>query len=297
VEACRAASRPATLRRVRTILTLLLACAVVASAPAAAEDKAQAQRDLIDAQIARFPKDADGGPRVFFVGFAGFGEERVFAEEIKLAAQRVGKHFGSSDLSVLLVNDRRDVATYPFASASSLRYTLNALARVMNRDEDVLFLALSSHGWKDATIAVSNTGMAEEALSARTVAELLAESAILWKVIVVSACYSGTFIEPLADDHTIVITASARNRTSFGCADTRDLTYFGEAFYRDALPYSTYLRVAFEAARDEIHRREKREDVTASRPQAYFGALIEPRLREIEHRSQCTRAALTADNC
>jgi hypothetical protein len=267
------------------------------SSPVHAETQAQAQRDLIDAQIARFPPNASGVPQVYFVGFAGVGEERVFAEEIKLAAQRVGSHLGSSQRSVLLINDRRDTTTYPFASASSLRYALNALAKVMNRDEDVLFLALSSHGWRDATIAVSNPGMTEQSLSAQTLADLLAESSIRWKVIVVSACYSGTFVKPLADESTIIITASARNRSSFGCSDTRELTYFGEAFYRDALPDSTYLRVAFEAARDGIRLREKQEDVTPSRPQAFFGEALEPKLREIEQvRALCARVPLTTEN-
>jgi hypothetical protein len=282
VKACGGALRPVTLRGMRTFHTLLLCCAIAASMPAYASDAAQAQRDLVDAQIAAFPPDAHGAPRVFFLGFAGYGQERVFAEEIKLAAQQVGAHLGSSFRSVLLINDRRDVSTYPFASASSLRYTLKALAAVMDRDEDVLFLALSSHGSRDASIVVSNEGMTEQSLSARTLVEMLAESGIRWRVIVVSACYSGTFVKPLADDHTVVITAAARNRTSFGCSDTRHLTYFGEAFYRDALPYSTYLRTAFEAARMEIRRREKQEDVVPSQPQAHFGRFIEAKLREIE---------------
>ncbi len=152
----------------------------------------------------------------------------------------------------------------------------------MNRDEDVLFLALSSHGARDATLDVSNTGMTPQVLSARTLANLLEESGIRWKVVVVSACFSGTFVKPLADDHTIVITAAAKNRTSFGCSDQRDLTYFGEAFYRDALPHSTYLRVAFEAARKEIRQREKGEDFPPSQPQGFFGLLMEEKLRGIE---------------
>lgn len=249
---------------------------------ACAEEKAQVQRDLIDAQIAQFPAETGTGPRVYFLGFAGYGEERVFAEEIKLAAKNVGAKYGSAQRAVLLINDRRDSTTYPFASASSLRYALNALARVMDRDEDVLFLALSSHGSRDATIAVSNEGKEPQVLGAVTLADLLAESGIRWRVIVVSACFSGAFVEPLADNHTIVLTAASRRRTSFGCADTRELTYFGEAFYRDALPGAPQLRAAFEAAKRGIRAREKEEHVKASQPQGYFGPLMEERLRGIE---------------
>jgi Peptidase C13 family len=262
----------------------LLSWMLIAAPGAQAQDTVdvvEAQRALIDAQVARFDGDPDPRGRVYFLGFAGFGGERVFAEEIKLAAKRVGERYGAANRSVLLLNDQRDLTTWPLASQSSLRYSLREIARVMNPEEDVLFLALSSHGSRNS-IAVSNTGMNEQSLSARALAKLLEESGIRWRVIVVSACFSGTFVKPLADNHTIVITAAAKNRTSFGCSDQRDLTYFGESFYRDALPRSTYLRVAFEAARKDIRERELAEEFTPSQPQGYFGLLIEEKLRAIE---------------
>ena len=275
----------ATLRVMSKWLLISLAL-LFASGSTRGDDAAAAQRDLIDAQIAHFPAETGSEAHVYFLGFAGYGEERVFAEEIKLAAKIVGEKYGSASRSVLLLNDRRDLSTYPLASESSLRYALNALGRVMNRDEDVLFLALSSHGSRGATIEVSNEGMEPQTLGAVTLADLLAESGIRWKVIVVSACFSGAFVEPLADNHTIILTAASRSRTSFGCSDQRDLTYFGEAFYRDSLPGSTQLRAAFEAAKQEIRRREKEEGVRASQPQGYFGPLMEEKLRGIEQTRQ-----------
>jgi hypothetical protein len=264
-----------------TLFCLLASANPLARAEADSQFDSQAQRGLIDAQVARFAGEPAGAGRVYFLGFAGYGEERVFAEEIKLAAKVVGEKYGSAPRSVLLINDRRDRTTWPMASASSLRYALKAMARVMNPEEDVLFLALSSHGSPDATIEVSNEGMTPRGLSVTEVAEALAASGIRWKVIVVSACFSGTFVRPLADNHTIIITAAARNRSSFGCSDTRDLTYFGEAFYQEALPASASLRAAFEATRKEIRRREKDERVTPSNPQSYFGPLMETKLEAV----------------
>jgi len=272
---------PSTLLAMHRLFAGLLSLLLFAGV-ACAQGVEQSQRDLIDAQIARFPAQAGSGPHVYFLGFAGHGDQRVFAEEIKLAARNVGNMYGSAQHSVLLLNDRRDLTTYPSATEPTLRYSLNALGRVMNRDEDVLFLALSSHGSPDATIDVSNEGMEPRTLGAVTLAELLAESGIRWKLIVVSACFSGAFIPPLADDHTIVITAASKRRTSFGCSDTSELTYFGEAFYRDALPVSTQLRMAFETAKRSIRSREKEEEVRPSKPQGYFGPLMEEKLRAIE---------------
>jgi hypothetical protein len=99
---------------------------------------------------------------------------------------------------------------------------------------------------------------------------------------VISACYAGGFIDALEDDHTIVLTAAAADRTSFGCADDRDLTYFGEAFYRDALPKAKSLRAAFETALASIARREQAEGIEASNPQASYGVDVSARLQALE---------------
>ena len=239
------------------------------------------QPSLIDAEVARIAESSAPGAQVYFLGFAGFGDERVFAEEIALAEQRVAQRYDAGARSLRLVNDRRDLEKYPFATVASLRYALDALGRVMDED-DVLFLALSSHGSEDATIAISNPGMRSDDLSATTLAEALEHAGIHWRVIVISACYSGSFIDTLADNRTIVLSAAARDRASFGCSDDRHLTYFGEGFYRDALPSARSLRDAFEATRSEIVKREKQERVRPSQPQSYFGPLMESKLAELE---------------
>ena len=265
---------------------LIAAAAALLAVVARAEDPApriippelvDRQPAMIDAKVRAISEHSPPGPRGYFLGFAGVGEERVFVQEIQLAGQRFGARFGLADRSLMLVNDQRDLESYPLASVAALRYALKALGRVMD-DDDVLFLALSSHGWKDATIAISNAGMRPDALSATDLAAMLDEAGIRWRVIVVSACYAGSFIKPLADDHTILITAAAKNRPSFGCGADSELTYFGEAFYRDALPDAPTLRQAFESAKREISSREKAERERASNPQSWFGELMEQKL-------------------
>ncbi len=255
--------------------------------PAAEESSARneallfSQSARIDAAVATIVRSPQATSSAFFLGFAGMGEQRVFAQEIKLAASVLDAKYHVTDRSVLLLNDRRDLESRPLASPTALRYALHGIAEKMDVERDVLFLSLSSHGSPDATISVSNGSLPLNDLGAEDLAADLQEAGIKWRVIVVSACYSGTFVAPLKNPQTVVITASSADRTSFGCSDDRDLTYFGEAFYRDALPKATSLRNAFEMARDEIKRREQDEAITASRPQAWFGKEIEAKLRDL----------------
>jgi hypothetical protein len=237
---------------------------------------------IVEQSVQALRRAESPATQFFFLGFAGYGEQRVFAEEIDVAARRVHERFGTDTRSLRLVNDRRDPEKFPWASSSALSSSLRGMGRVMDVENDVLFLALSSHGSEEGYISVNDGQPFTRDLYALDLARMLRESGIRWKVIVVSACHAGTFIEPLKDENTIVITAAAADRTSFGCSDDRDLTYFGEAFYRDALPDSANLRAAFENARAAIGKREGTEGITRSNPQAYFGAAIERKLAELE---------------
>ena len=228
------------------------------------------------------PPRVEARTNTFFVGFAGYGGQRVFAEEISLASKRIGERYDVGGRSLLLINDRRDNEKHPIATAPALRHVLNALGKRMNVDQDVLFLSLSSHGSEDATISVSSELGYWRDLAATELAKMLSESGIRWKVIMISACHSGSFIEALRDENTIVLTAAAAERASFGCSDDNDLTYFGEAFYRDALPKAANLREAFEVARTALKTRELTEARIPSDPQAHFGAALEKKLATME---------------
>ena len=251
------------------------------SRPRISQELVDRQPALIDETVAGIARHSAPGSQVYFLGFAGYGDERVFAEEIELAAHRVDERYGTGQRSLRLVNDHRNAERFPLATVASLKYSLDALGRVMDED-DVLFLALSSHGSPDATISISNPGIRSDNLSAKQLAEALDHAHIRWRVVVLSACYSGSFIDELSNERTIVLTAAAADRPSFGCSDDRHLTYFGEGFYRDALPGAPSLREAFEATRREITRREQDEKRVPSLPQSFFGTELELRMAALE---------------
>ena len=256
----------------------------VAEASESADTNADAERLLfeqpqrIDQALAAIHADAASSPKAFFLGFAGVGEQKVFAQEIGLASRVLTERYGMENRALSLINDQRDLEGAPLASVSGLRYALRGLAGRMNLDRDVLFLVISSHGARDPAIAVSNSDLPLNDMTDEDLAEALSDSGIKWRVIIISACYAGGFIDALKNPRTIVITAAAADRTSFGCSNDRDLTYFGEAFFRDALPEAHSLRDAFDRAKSAITLRERRERVDASNPQAYFGAEMAAKL-------------------
>jgi Peptidase C13 family len=252
------------------------------ASPSVAEPLLFDQQSRLDDALDDVAPSDGSAPEVFFIGFAGVAEQRVFAEEIQLAARVVAHRYASASRQLLLINDRRDLETHPLATISGLTYALRGLAQKMDVDRDILFLSLSSHGSSDPELSVSNGSLPLEQVTPDNLSAALRDSGIRWRVIVISACYAGGFIDALKDEHTAIIAAADADRTSFGCSDDRDLTYFGEAFYRDALPGADSLRQAFGVASLAISKREQQEDVIPSRPQAYFGAEIDRVLLALE---------------
>jgi hypothetical protein len=240
------------------------------------------QAERIDAAAGKIAPAVAGEEEVFFVGFAGDGSQAVFGREALFAGQVFADRYASASRSLELINDDDDSESYPLATVSGLRYALRRVGERMNRDEDVVVLMLTSHGSSDGELSVSQSMMMLAQLDGQDVRNALDDAGIKWSVVIVSACYAGTFIEPLKSPRTLIITAADAEHNSFGCADDRDLTYFGEAFLRDALPSAASLPAAFEKARDLIRKREGDEGKTPSNPQLFVGEEMAGKLAALE---------------
>jgi hypothetical protein len=255
-----------------------------ASAEAEDADQAEAlyydQPALIRAAVERVEPATGGEPGVYFVGFAGDGSQAVFRREALFAREIFAERFGSGERSVLLVNDVEDRDSYPLASVSGLEQTLEALAARMRAEQDVLVLFLTSHGSEDG-LEVENGSLPLAQLGPADLRQALDTAGIRWRVLVVSACYAGVFIDELKSDTTLIITAADATHTSFGCDDARDLTWFGEAFLKDSLPSSGSLEEAFRKATGLIARREEAEHEVHSNPQLYVGPLMRAKLAAV----------------
>src|ERR1700733_500502 len=239
------------------------------------------QRVALIASVSHMDRGNSAGD-VYFVGFAGYGEQKVFRKEAELAQQVFGARYATGSRSLLLVNDIHDRHTYPLASFDNLRATVNAIGHRMHTDRDTLVLMLTSHGNDEDGIAITNGSLPEDALSPEDVRQILDESHIRWRIIVGSACYSGIFIPVLKNASTLIMTAADSRHSSFGCDDTRDLTYFGEALLQDALPHACSLPAAYTDMARIIRQRETDEGEIHSNPKLYVGAQMQARLPQLD---------------
>jgi hypothetical protein len=211
------------------------------------------------------------GHRVGVVAFGLFGDQGVFRREATGAAQVIADRFETGPVDVQYNSKTGGVAT-----VEGLAKALQAEARRLDAENDVLFVILTSHGSPDG-LAVK-AGRLIQTLTPSDLARMLARTGVRHKVVVISACYSGVFVRRLARPDLLVITAADARHSSFGCEDRAKWTYFGDAFFNIALRHATSLKDAFELARALVRKRELHEHFDPSNPQMAGGANVEPLL-------------------
>lgn len=233
----------------------------------------EAQQALVAKEVEALKPPVAGEANVYAITVAAGGSQQLFGREAHLALEVAARRFGGSYRGgVLLSNATADLLRHPLASRTNFAAAARGVSSEAGKAENVAFLYLVSHGSDEAFIQTDLPNYQDlNPISASSVAKALRAAGIKRRVVVISACYSASWIPALADDDTIVITAAAKDRTSFGCDDSRELTYFGEAFLKGPLARGASLKSAFEAARSKVTGWEKAEKLEPSKPQAHVG--------------------------
>ena len=257
-----------------------------AEAPASAlsEDVFHTQPGLFDDALDALRPERPGVDDLYFVGVAGDAGTSAFRNEVELADHVLGERFDTSGRSLLLVNDARPEPTRPFATRTNLEAALEHLADVMDVDDDILLLFLSSHGTREHTVVLAQPGLALGDIEPAGLRRALDEAGIRWRIVIVSACYSGAFVDALRDDHTLVMTASDAEHPSFGCGTADRYTWFGQAVFDQALRHTLSFTDAFRIAAKAIAARERATHETPSNPQLFVGAAMGPKLAALQLR-------------
>ncbi len=236
-----------------------------------------AQPALIDQALARMGRDRHHPAQTYVVTVAAQGSQSLFAREAGGAARVLGGRFAASDRTLTLSNGAEDLSKRPLATNTNLRSLLRGVATRMDRKRDLIVIYLAAHGGREAYLSTDLPDYTElDSVSAASLRAALDAAGIERRVVIVSACFAGSWIKPLATDNSIVLTAAAADRTSFGCSDDRKLTYFGAAFLEGPLGSGVSLATAFSAMRATVARWEARDHLTPSDPQAYVGRNMQP---------------------
>jgi hypothetical protein len=252
------------------------------SRPSFGEDALYAQQDLLRDAEQRLKPERAGVQDLYFVGFAPYASQDVFMKETLSIGSLLEERFGTGGRAITLISHPGVADRYPIATLTSLREALRAVGERINPDEDVVLLHLTSHGSETHDLSVQFYPLALQPIRPEDVRAALDDARIKWRIVVVSACYSGGFIDALKDAHTLVVTASDAQHTSFGCGNAFDFTYFSKAYYDEALRQTYSFENAYAIAKESVRQRELKEGLQASNPQIFVGQAMHAKLARLE---------------
>jgi len=246
--------------------------------PIDAESIFYRQAGLLENALEKLQRTTPAKPDLYMINFASYGRQDVFMREARYARKLFDDKLGTKGYSINLINNHKVAKNVPLASVTNLNNSIKHIAEIMDKEEDILFLFLTSHGSAKHELSVSMEGLPLNNLPAEKLASMIKDSGIKWKVIVVSSCYSGGFIKSLKDEYTMVLTASKADHVSFGCSDEADFTFFGRAFFKNALNDAVSFTQAFSQASALVNQWENDEKYDHSEPQIWSTSKIEKQL-------------------
>jgi hypothetical protein len=246
------------------------------------------QQQRLSADIAALQPQQAGTIDAYVVVVA-LDADPVFTRESREAAAVLSNRYNAAGRSILLASGPDSKSAQ--GSPANIAAALAAVAARMDLNEDVLVLYTTSHGNAKTGIAYQDGNNSFGMMSPSRLANLINGLGIKRRLILISACYSGVFISPMASDETVIVTAASERRASFGCTPGNDWTFFGDAMINHAMRQPISFEAAAKDAKKLIFDWENQLGVISSEPQMSVGTKSATWLSRLE--SQMPKTATT----
>ncbi len=247
------------------------------------------QRRRLDRALADLKPQRRGTVDAYVVTIA-LDSDPVFAREAREAGRVLQRRYDAAGRMLTLAGPDGSRDDLPHGSIETLIVTLAALSEVMDPAEDVLVLYTTSHG-TELGLAYHYGDTGYGLLSPARFSEVLGELGIRRRILMLSACFSGVFVDPLASHDTAILTAAAANRSSFGCEADNDWTFYGDALINNALRSPKPLAQVADDAHSLVAKWEVERRLLASLPQVRIGAGVGEWLPALEARMPTVASA------
>ena len=264
------------------ILTASAATPQIHQPPAGAPFGPQEEQRL-DTALRRLAPQRPGTVDAYVIAIA-LDSDPVFGREARAAGNVLQRRYDAAGRTIILAGSGGDSdRPSPSGSPASLVRAMARIAELMDESEDVLVLYSTSHGtplgltWREGDRDMAS-------ITPKQMREWLDRHGIRNRLLILSACFSGIFVPGLQTSNSVIVTAAARDRISFGCFADNDWTFFGDAMINHALRKPQSLGAAYAEATALVSEWERRFEVTPSQPQIFLGAASARWLAPLERR-------------
>ncbi len=163
-------------------------------------------------------------------------------------------------------------------SPVSAREALEGIAAIAETNTHGCLLYFTSHGSPESLVFGPDAELTPTSMA--TLVRSLCQQRPT--IVIISACYSGIFVDGLSGPDRMVMTAARRDRNSFGCGEDATYPYFDGCVIESLATAREFIALS-QATKACVARRETEEGLSpASEPQVRIGAnmqLLLPTLR------------------
>jgi hypothetical protein len=242
-----------------------------------------AEHRRIDAALNALKPQRPGVVDAYVIVVALDGDP-VFNREAREAGRVLASRFDAAGRTIVLANDEGANKADAPGSPHTLALTLARVAELMDRNEDVLVVYSTSHGEPNVGLVYKDLQRGGGVLTPTRLNELLDPLGFKNRLIILQACFSGQFVPALENPRTIVVTAAAADRSSFGCQAGNDWTFFGDALINHAFRQPLPLDLQIRRATILISAAEDQGKLQPSNPQISIGSETSTWLTPLETR-------------
>ena len=226
-----------------------------------------------------------------YVVVVALDSDPVFSREARAAGKVLARRFDAAGRTLVLAGDEGADKGQAPGSPHHLALALARAAELMDRKEDVLVVYTTSHGSPRAGLNYRDMERGAGVITPARLAGLIEPLGFKNRLLILQACFSGQFIPFLASPGTVVATAAAEDRSSFGCTPGNDWTFFGHALINNAFRQPGAFADQFYRAAGDIAEWEARLGMLPSNPQISIGTETSAWLEALQARAPKTPTA------
>jgi Peptidase C13 family len=208
--------------------------------------------------------------RIIFAGFAMHSQSKAFRSDVVTTE----KSILSIDPNAIIFKLNNPAfgqdADWPYSTTQNIEQVLKKVS-AMARPEDKVVVLMSTHGNVDV-LAVNFNKNAYPHVSPKVLNEWLGGLRGKPTLLLLSACHSGSFVQPLSGPSRVILAAAAKDRTSFGCQFHSNNTYFIDALMNQPSLLDRSLEQLMDQAKIIIDKKESDQKLSPpSLPQSSVG--------------------------
>jgi Peptidase C13 family len=225
------------------------------------------QRQLLESVR---PQQVQARGRVIFAGFALHSQSKAFRADV-VSGEKLALAIDPNAIIFKLNNPViGQLADWPYATTENVAQVLKKVAEMATPQDKVIVL-FSTHGAAEI-LAVNFANTPYPNIDPKFLKQALAPLEGKPVLLVLSACFSGSFIESLNSPDRVILTAAAKKRSSFGCQFQSTNTYFADAVFNQPSAIDRSIVDIMTQAKIDIDKREKAQKLAPpSLPQIAIG--------------------------